>query len=171
MSAEREEKSMNNNEIDVIGFYSEEDIRSRLGISTFAFHGIRPLNQAALNDICANGISIIEIFPEEAQFSFEHPDSMRHIRSECEAIGLSVASFHCPRIKYEAEDEDERHAEVERSKRMIDTLIWFGGKVWVIHADITSDQMIVPDKLSFFLTVVLSNLMSSKRDPLYKIIP
>ncbi len=121
-------------------FYSEEEIQSRLGISTYALHGIRPLDKAALNDIRSNGISIIEIFPEAEQFSFEEPDSMREIRAECEAIGLSVASFHCPSINYGAEDESKRRAEVERSKRMIDTLISLGGRVWVIHADISLDQ-------------------------------
>lgn len=131
---------MKENKTGLNDFYSEEEIRNRLGISTFAFHGIRPLDKAALNDIRANGISIIEIFPEAGQFSFEEPDSRRDIRTECEAIGLSVASFHCPSINYGAEDESARRAEVERSKRMIDTLISLGGRVWVIHADINSDQ-------------------------------
>ena len=131
---------MSKNETTVDSFYSEEEIRSRLGISTLVFHGVRVLDKAALNEIRANGIGIIEIFPEAEQFSFEEPSSMCDIRTECEAIGLSVASFHCPSINYGAEDESERRAEVERSKRMIDTLISLGGRVWVVHADINLDQ-------------------------------
>ena len=119
--------------------YTAEEIRSRLGVSTFAFDG-RPLDRKDLEDIAQAGISHLEILDNRDQFQEETPQTMKDIVAACRDLGLSITSFHSCSINYAQTGQAELQKEVDRSKRMIDHLISVGGKVWGTHVYISEPQ-------------------------------
>lgn len=114
-------------------FYTAEQTRSRLGISTWVLHGQMSLGREALRQIADAGIATLEIIDEREEYQEEDPSTMKAIVAACREFGLSVTSFHSRSINYHELGLD---AEIERSKRMIDHLLAIGGKVWGTHVKI-----------------------------------
>ena len=116
------------------GFYSENEIRDRLAISTFFVRGIRTLDQEILGQVRDSGIAAIEINEDPAHFTLDDPESMRDIKEACENLGLAVATYHTHQTDFEVDSEAARQERVDRCKRQIDTLLWMGGRIWGCHA-------------------------------------
>lgn len=114
-------------------FYTAEQIRARLGISTYVLHGQMPLDREGLKMIAEAGIATLEIIDEREDYQEEDPATMKAIVSACREFGLSVTSFHSRSINYH---ELGLEAEIERSRRMIDHLLEIGGKIWGTHVKI-----------------------------------
>ena len=120
--------------------YSTEEIRSRLGISTSALAD-KLLDPSSLEEIRRAGIQYLEIMENPMnQFQEEDPKTMKGIVLACKDLGLSIRSFHTLSIDFARGGENQRHKEVERSKRIIDHLISIGGNVWVTHIPITEEK-------------------------------
>lgn len=118
-------------------FYTAEQIRCRLGISTWVLQGQVPLGRGALRHIAEAGVVTLEIIDEREHFQEEDPSTMKAIVAACREFGLSVTSFHSRSINYQELGLD---AEIERSKRMIDHLLDVGGKVWGTHVKIAHPE-------------------------------
>jgi len=114
-------------------FYTAEEIRARLGISTYVLHGQIPMGREGLKRIADGGIVTLEIIDERDQFQEEDPATMKAIVTACQELDLSVTSFHSRSINYH---ELGLEAEIERARRMIDHLLEIGGKVWGTHVRI-----------------------------------
>ena len=119
--------------------YTAEEIRSRLGISTYAVPS-DPFDRKGLEEIARAGISHLEILDIRDQFQEETPQTMKDIVAACRDLGLSITSFHSCSINYAQTGQAEWQKEVDRSKRMIDHLISIGGKVWGTHVLISQPQ-------------------------------
>lgn len=111
------------------GFYTVEEIRSRLGISTLVFDET-PVDRESYRLIAEAGIRYVEILDRRDTFQEEDPASASDITAACREFGLSIISFHSRSVKFA---ELGVEPEVERSKRMIDHLLALGGKVWGTH--------------------------------------
>ena len=118
-------------------FYTAEQIRSRLGISTYVFEGQAPLDREGLKHVAEAGIATLEICDrrkaEPPDFLEEEPATMKGIVAACREFGLTVTSFHSRSISFH---DLGLAAEIERSRRMIDHLLELGGKVWGTHVQI-----------------------------------
>lgn len=117
--------------------YTAEQIRVRLGISTYVLHGQMALGREGLRQIAEAGIVTLEIIDERGEYQEEDPSTMKEIVAACREFGLSVTSFHSRSINYHELGLD---AEVVRSKRMIDHLLAIGGKVWGTHVQIAHPE-------------------------------
>ena len=117
--------------------YSAEQIRSRLGISTWVLHGQIPLGREALRQIAEAGIATLEIIDLRDEFQEEEPSTMKESLDACREFGLSVTSFHSRSINYH---ELGLEAEIDRSKRMLDHLLEVGGNVWGTHVRIEHEE-------------------------------
>lgn len=113
-------------------FYTAEQIRSRLGISTFVLLGQVKVRRESLKQIAEAGIATIEITDQREEFQEEDPSTMKAIVDICKEFGLSITSFHSTSINFDQVGL-ELEAEIERSKRMIDHLLEIGGRVWSTH--------------------------------------
>ena len=114
-------------------FYTAEQVRSRLGISTYVLYGQMPLQRKAMELIAKAGIAAIEILDQREDFQEEAPRTMREIAAACRESGVSVTSFHSRSVDFH---ELGLNAEIERSKRVIDHLLDIGGTVWGTHVRI-----------------------------------
>ena len=58
-------------------FFTLEEIRQRLSISTLVFDGFRPIGEAALEELARHGIRSIELIesPEQYDLAEEHAHS------------------------------------------------------------------------------------------------
>jgi len=113
--------------------YTAEEIRSRLGLSTWVLHGQAPTGREALEQIAGAGIVTLEIIDERDAYREEEPSTMEAIIDACREFELSITSFHSRSINYHELGLD---AEIDRSKRMLDHLLEVGGKVWGTHVRI-----------------------------------
>ena len=134
-------------------FYTADQIRLRLGISTYILSEQKPLDRDGLKLIAEAGIPTIEILDDREQFQEEDPSTMKQIVAACKDLGLSIASFHSRRIDYRERSirtpvefgPPNRFkglkAEIERSKRIIDHLLDLGGSVWCTHMGIEMEEL------------------------------
>jgi sugar phosphate isomerase/epimerase len=119
------------------GFYSVEEIRQRMSISTFVFWQHRPVGEAALEDLARRGIRRIELMESPEQFDMSDMRSMRHMGGACRSAGIEVAAYHAHMKDLSGVDtEAERTARVDLCRRQIDTMLDLGGTLWASH---TSD--------------------------------
>ena len=112
-------------------FYTAQEVRARLGISTMVFDDDTPLDRDAFRVIADAGIATVEIIDRREVFQEEDPASMADVVANCRDFGLTVTSFHSRSVRF---NERGVGPEVERSKRMIDHLLALRGKVWGTHA-------------------------------------
>ena len=61
------------------GFYTEEEIRERLSMSTVVFWKYRPIGERTLGELARNGITQIELVESREQFDMADARSMRYI--------------------------------------------------------------------------------------------
>lgn len=113
--------------------YTAEQIRSRLGISTWVLHEAASLEREGLQQIAEAGIVTLEIIDKRDDYQEEDPSTMKELLDACREFGLSITSFHSRSINYHELGVD---AEIERSKRMIDHMLDVGGRVWGTHVQI-----------------------------------
>jgi sugar phosphate isomerase/epimerase len=125
------------------GFYTVEELRNRLSISTSVFWQYRPLGEAALEELRDHGIRQIELLESPEQFDMANPRSMRYVAQTCRACGIEVVAYHAQRTDLaDLDTEAKRRAEVDRCRRQIDTMLELGGHVWGSHAG-AADRTIV----------------------------
>jgi len=119
------------------GFYSADDIRSRLGVSTYVIDETIPMNSESLRLIADAGISGVEIIDRREQFLEEDRATMEGIVAGCREVGLRILSFHSRSVQFHTLGVE---AEVERCRRMIDHLLDVGGNVWGTHCRIEDPE-------------------------------
>jgi len=116
-------------------FYSVEELRARLSISTLAFLGFQPVGEGTLAKLADNGIKRIELLETPEQFNMADGASMQHFGRMCSSCGIQVAAYHAFKTDFDhIETEADRVACVDRCKRQIDTLLELGGTVYGNHA-------------------------------------
>ena len=123
-------------------FYTEEEIRRRLSISTLAFYGMRPLCADAFRDLSLSGIRQIELLESQEQHDMIDSGSMRRLAATAADFGVHVAAYHAHHTHFNGvETERDRISRVDRCKRQIDTMQELGGAVWGCHAGIPDTWM------------------------------
>ncbi|RLB31782.1 MAG: hypothetical protein DRG87_01495 [Deltaproteobacteria bacterium] len=117
------------------GFYTVEEIKERVSMSTVVFWKYRPIGERTLGELARNGITRIELLESPEQFDMADARSMRYIADICRACGIQIVAYHAHRTNFAFLDtEEKRKAEVDRCRRQIDTMLEWGGKVWGSHA-------------------------------------
>ena len=113
------------------GFYTVEQLRKRLSISTLVFRQYRPVGPRALEELARCGIGRIELLESPEQFDMADARSMRFIGDACRSCGVEVASYHAHRTNFAGLDtEAKRRERVDHCRRQIDTMLELGGVVW-----------------------------------------
>jgi len=126
------------------GFYTAEELKARLSISTFVFWQNRPdvdldadidlIGRGALEELARSGISKIELFESRPQFDMSYTSSMKCIGDACKSCGIDIAAYHTSRINFQdIETETARRDLVDCCRRQIDTMLELGGTVWSSH--------------------------------------
>ena len=116
-------------------FYSADEIRQRLSISTYVFHFFRPVGEHALGELAEHGIRRIELIDSPEQFDVTNSRSMRLFADVCESCGIQIGSYHAWKTNFsDIETEEQRVARVDLCRRQLDTLLEMGGRVWGSHA-------------------------------------
>jgi len=116
-------------------FYSAEEIRERLSISTLVFWQYRPICESALQECANHGITRIELLESNQQFDMADAQSMTLIGKACRSCGIQVRSYHAHLVNFlDLDTEEERVQRVDLCRRQIDTMLDLGGVVWGSHA-------------------------------------
>jgi sugar phosphate isomerase/epimerase len=116
-------------------FYTPDELRERLSISTYVYWKFRPIGIRALEELAAHGIRTIELLQSPEQFDMTDMRSMRFIRDACRACGIQVGAYHANQINFAGLDtETKRKERVDLCRRQIDTMLELGGDVWGSHA-------------------------------------
>jgi len=116
-------------------FYTAEEIRSRLSISTLVFHGYRPLGESALAELARYGFRRIELLESSQQFDMTDSQSMKIIGEACRERGIEIGAYHAHSTHFsELATEEKRLKRVDFCRRQIDTMLELGGKIWGSHA-------------------------------------
>ena len=119
------------------GFYTEEEIRKRLSVSTIIFWRHRPLCESALEEVARHGIKSIELLESPEQFDMAEARSMKIIGNACRACGIKIVAYHAYMMTFKDLDTvDKRTACVDRCRRQIDTMLELGATVWGSHATV-----------------------------------
>jgi len=117
------------------GFYTEEEIRKRLSVSTYLFWEYQPIGERSLTELARHGITQIELLESREQFDMANPRSMKNIADICKSCGIQVVAYHAQSTDFKNVDtEQKRTVEVDRCRRQIDTMIELGATVWGSHA-------------------------------------
>ena len=117
------------------GFYTVEQLRKRLSISTFVFWQYRPVGQRVLEELAQRGIRKIELLENPEQFDMADSGSMRLIGEVCRSCGIQIVAYHAHKTDFEGLDtETDRKKRVDHCRRQIDTMLELGGNVWGSHA-------------------------------------
>lgn len=120
------------------GFYTVEEIKGRLSISTAVFGEYRPIGEQTLKELARNGITSIELFESPEQFDMADRQSMKYIGEVCRSCDIRITAYHAHKINFSDLSTDEkRTTRVDLCRRQIDTMLELGGKVWGSHASIT----------------------------------
>lgn len=119
------------------GFFSADELRARLGVSTVVIDEDTPLDCKVFSSIAGAGIATVEIIDRRDEFHEEDPASMAGVVAACRGAGLTVTSFHSRSVQFQ---ERGVEAEVARSRRMVDHLLSIGGTVWGTHAAIEEPE-------------------------------
>ena len=135
------------------GFYTAEELKDRLSISTFVFWEPRPdvdmdadidlISRGALEELARSGISKIELFESRPQFDMSYISSMKFIGDACKSCGIDIAAYHTTRINFQdIETEPQRKELVDCCRRQIDTMLELGGTVWSSHVKAPDSTLI-----------------------------
>ncbi len=117
------------------GFYTVEEIKERMSMSTVVFWKYRPIGENTLGELARHGVTRIELLESPEQFDMADARSMRYIGELCRSCGIQIVAYHAHRTNFAFLDtEEKRKAEVDRCRRQIDTMLELGGKVWGSHA-------------------------------------
>jgi len=124
-------------------FYTVEELRTRLSISTLVFWQYRPIGERALEELTRHGISSIELLESPEQFDMTNLGSMRYIGEACRSCGIAVGAYHAHMTSFsDLDTEEKRIARVDVCRRQIDTMLELGGVLWGSHAR-TADATLV----------------------------
>ena len=124
-------------------FYTVEDIKRRLSISTLVFWQYRPIGESALEELARHGINRIELVDSPEQFDITNPRSMRFVGEVCRSCGIEVAAYHAHMTNFsDLDTESKRRERVDLCRRQIDTMLDLGGTLWGSHAR-TTDKTLV----------------------------
>ncbi len=124
-------------------FYTADEIRERLSISTLVFRQYRPISEGALEELARHGIRKIELLESPEQFDMTSRRSMRFIRDACRSCGVEVAAYHAHKTNFsDLDTESERSARVDLCRRQIDTMLDLGGALWGSHARATDRTLV-----------------------------
>lgn len=116
-------------------YYTADEIRQRLSISTLVFQGYRPFSEQALEQLAENNITRIEIVESPDQYDLGDIRSMRLVDATCRKSGIEVAAYHAYKTTFQdVETESQRQDRVDLCRRQIDTLLELGGTFWCCHA-------------------------------------
>lgn len=116
-------------------FYTVEEIRKRLSISTLVFWQYRSIGKSTLEELARHGIRRIELLESPEQFDMSDISSMRYIGEDCRSCGLEVAAYHANHTNFsDLDTEAKRIARVDLCRRQIDTMLDLGGALWGSHA-------------------------------------
>ena len=125
------------------GFYTVEELRKRLSISTYVFWEYRPIGQGTLEELAQHGIRSIELLESPEQFDMADARSMRFIGEVCRSCGIEVVAYHAHKTNFaDLDTEAKRITRVDCCRRQIDTMLDLGGKLWGCHAH-TMDATLV----------------------------
>jgi sugar phosphate isomerase/epimerase len=125
------------------GFYTVEELRKRLSISTLVFWEYRPIGQSSLEELARRGIRSIELLESPEQFDMADARSMRFIGEVCRSCGIEVVAYHAHKTNFsDLDTEAKRIARVDFCRRQIDTMLDLGGKLWGCHAHIMDATLI-----------------------------
>ena len=117
------------------GFYTVEELRNRMSMSTIVFWKYRPICEQTLGELARHGVTRIELVESPEQFDMADSQSMRYIGRMCRSCGVEIVAFHAHSTTFASLDtEEKRKAEVDRCKRQIDSMLECGGSVWGSHA-------------------------------------
>ena len=124
-------------------FYTVEEIRTRLSISTYAFFMYRPISKAVFQELADHGIRRIELAESREQFDMADAGSMKLIGDTMRSCGIELVAYHAHEtLFFDLESEKQRIARVDLCRRQIDTMLSLGGAVWGSHAQ-TINRMVV----------------------------
>ena len=117
-------------------FYTVEELRKRLSISTFVFWKHQPVSERSLEEISRHGIKRIELLESREQFDMTDIRSMKIIGQACESCGIKIVAYHAHQTCFSGlHTEEKRLARVDLCRRQIDTMLELGGIYWGSHAD------------------------------------
>ena len=117
------------------GFFTAEEIKQRLSISTLVFHGYRPIGEDALEELARHGIRRIELLESPEQYDLTESRSMQLVGETCRKCGIQVAAYHAYKTSFaDVDTEAKRQERVDLCRRQIDTMLELGGKLWGSHA-------------------------------------
>ncbi len=124
-------------------FYTTQEIRERLSISTLVFRQYRSVSESSLTELAENGIGKIELLESPEQFDLADSGSMRHVSRICRNAGVEIAAYHAHLTTFDDVDTEEKRRErVDLCRRQIGTLLELGGSVWGCHAHLTGDGIV-----------------------------
>jgi sugar phosphate isomerase/epimerase len=114
--------------------YTEQDIRSRLSISTYVFRGHRALSIKTLAELTEHGFRRVELWESPDQYEMTRMDSIEHVLRDCAETGVEICAYHASLTNLsEIDTPEDRAKSLDRCKRQIDTLRGAGAKIWGSH--------------------------------------
>jgi sugar phosphate isomerase/epimerase len=113
--------------------FGENEIRERLGVTTWLLEGNVPFEIGAFEEIYEAGIRAVEIAQNRGRYREEDPPSMVELVRAIRGAGLRVSAFHARGIDFGDGSVAACNREVERAVRMIDHMIALGGRVFGTH--------------------------------------
>ncbi len=123
-------------------FYTVDEIKSRMSMSTVVFWQYRPIGEDALWEMARHGITRIELLESPEQFDMTDLRSMRHVEKACRSCGIEIVAYHAHKTHFSDLDTEEKRAvHVDRCRRQIDTMLELGGRVWGSHARTTDGTL------------------------------
>ena len=123
-------------------YYTAEEIRQRMSISTLVFQGYRPFGEEALQELVRENIRRIEIVESPDQYDLSDIRTMRLVDATCRNAGVEVVAYHAYKTTFEGIDtEAQRRERVDVCRRQIDTLLELGGTFWCCHALATDETV------------------------------
>ena len=121
-------------------YYTAEEIRQRLSISTLVLQGYRPFGEESLRELVEENIRRIEIVESPDQYDLSDIRSMRLVGETCRKSGVEVVAYHAYKTTFEEIDtEAQRLERVDVCRRQLDTLLELGGTFWCCHAMAAND--------------------------------
>ena len=116
-------------------YYTADEIKQRLSISTLVFNGYRPFSEESLGELVRNNITRIELVESPDQYDLSDIRSMRLVDATCRKSGVEVAAYHAyMTVIRDVDSESKRQERVDICRRQIDTLLELGGTFWCCHA-------------------------------------
>ena len=123
-------------------FYTVEEIRNRLSISTIAFWRYRPVGPNVLQELVDLGKGKIELGETRERFATADAGSTKLWGEICRSYGIEVIAYHANEtFFFDIESEAQRIERVDLCRRQIDTLLDMGGALWGSHAQ-TVNRMV-----------------------------